>query len=503
LKFSFGYTSASAIMIVALIILLLNGAWIAQEIYTSDSDFCGGSCHTMAEQFSAWKGDKHHASNNAEGKQAECIECHFLPGEKQGIKAKLEGLRHLAAYLYDPQAPLPIRPVIKDGACLQSGCHAIDDFQERELQFTEKVRFKHTPHLGDNALQGQKLTCDSCHVKVTAEKHFEVPQEICFLCHLMPIPPRLEQAAIETTSGGETGPEAVSFKQRPAIDFSQGVSKCDTCHVIPTRSLQSQLSDDDPKVKAITHQTLQTAGVACEGCHIGIVAGAGEVSTGSVVSGGCLTCHNSSDELLATATNGKLMHDEHIATPRADCFDCHSVIEHRNRTDHLDFVRQDCSLCHQDQHRYQKVLLAGMPIAERASATPNLMFDVNTNCMGCHLNSEFSKGHTVKNGAPEACAACHTPEHKQMLADWNSQVTDEVAYAEEIETQALQALARIEGKLDAAKLKEAAASLAAGQAYLNIVRLGNGVHNKKYSIKLIDEAITKFEDTIDLLADGE
>ena len=54
-------------------------------------------------------------------------------------------------------------------------------------------------------------------------------------------------------------------------------------------------------------------------------------------------------------------------------------------------------------------------------------------------------------------------------------------------------------KLDAAELKEAEETFAAGQELLNIVEIGNGVHNKKYSIMILDEALTNFEDAIDLL----
>jgi nitrate/TMAO reductase-like tetraheme cytochrome c subunit len=457
----------------------------------------------MDEQYAAWKNNKHHASKSKDGSQAECIDCHFLPGEKHGFKAKMEGIRHLAAYLYDPEAPLPIRPVIKDGACLQSGCHSVDKFQDTEIQYTEKVRFKHKVHLGDKALKGQKLTCDTCHFKVTEEKHFEVPKDICFLCHLKLEKPTLEKAGVEQVTIGEHAIKKISFTQRPSIAFNQGASKCDTCHIIPTKSLQSQLSAEDSKVKAITHQTIKAAGVDCEGCHFEVIKGHGEVNTGNVVSNGCLSCHNRSDELLAKATDGKLMHDEHIAKPRADCFDCHSVIEHKNRTDHLDFVREDCTLCHQDQHKYQKMLLAGIPVTEGIRATPHLMFKVNTNCMGCHLKKDLKNGHAVRTGAPETCAACHTPEHKKMLADWRRQVGNEIKGAQELELEAQEALetAKLKGT-SAEKLAEAKEMIAAGQKFLEIVRIGNGVHNKKYAITILDEAFINFEDTIDLLEDG-
>ncbi len=487
-----------AIALVALVVLLGAG-YGGVEYYTSSSDFCGGSCHTMTEQYEAWKKNTHHAANNQKDFQAECIDCHFLPGDKHSLKAKYEGLRHLFAYLYDRDAPLPIRPKIPDGACLQSGCHAKPDFQDKELKFGEKARFKHTVHFTDKALKGQELTCDTCHFKVTAERHFEVPKDICFLCHLKLEAPTLEKAV--TTSGGAQI-ERISFAGRPSIDFNEGPSRCDICHQIPTKSLQRQLEAGNPLVKAITHQTIKEAGVACESCHFEIVKGHGEVNTGNVVSNGCLTCHNRSQALLDAAKDEKLMHDKHVATHEADCFDCHSVIEHKSRTDHLDFVRSDCLLCHEDQHKYQKLLLAGTPVNENVSATPHLMFNVNTNCMGCHLKKTVATGHSVRTGAPGTCVACHTPEHSKMLNDWNKLLVDEVKGAEEVEQEALEALKAADGKVAADTFKAAAAMIAKGREYLDIVRFGNGVHNKKYAIMILDEAYGQFEEGIELLDSG-
>ena len=264
-------------------VLFMLASWGGIEYYTAQPAFCGGSCHTMTEQYDAWKADYHHADNNPDGMQADCVDCHFLPGEKYSLKAKYEGLRHLAAYLYDPEAPLPIRPVIKDGACLQSGCHDRDSLAQTELQFTEKVRFKHEIHFGDKALDGHQITCDTCHFKVTADKHFEVPQDICYLCHLKLEKPTLEKAVM---INGDF--KKISFAKRPTIDFNQGASRCDICHTIPTRSLQSQLEvGDKSSVKEpITHQTMQEAGVTCESCHFEVVKGHGEVDTGNVVSNG-------------------------------------------------------------------------------------------------------------------------------------------------------------------------------------------------------------------------
>jgi nitrate/TMAO reductase-like tetraheme cytochrome c subunit len=476
-------------------VMFLLASWGGVEYYTSQSAFCGGSCHTMTEQYDAWKADYHHADNNPDGMQAGCIDCHFLPGEKYSLKAKYEGLRHLAAYLYDPKAPLPIRPVIKDGACLQSGCHDRDKLAQMEIQFTEKVRFKHEVHFGDKALDGHQITCDTCHFKVTADKHFEVPEDICFLCHLKLEKPTLDKAVM---INGDI--RKISFAKRPTIDFNQGASRCDMCHTIPTRSLQSQLEvGDKSSLKVpITHQTMQEAGVTCESCHFEVVKGHGEVDTGNVVSNGCLTCHNRSQTLLATAGDRDLMHDKHVPN-KADCFDCHSVIEHRNRTDHLDFVREDCQLCHVDQHKYQKLLLAGIPVNEEISGVPHLMYEVNTNCMGCHLKKTVSNGHDVRTASGDTCAACHTEQHIEMLSKWNKTLESEVSDAEEVEAEARELLVELKNNLNAEQLGQAESMIAEGVDLLDIVRFGNGVHNKKYAITILDGAFGKFEDTIDLL----
>lgn len=487
-----------AALISAGIILFLLTTWGGVEYYTSQSSFCGGSCHTMTEQYEAWQADFHHKSNNPDEMQAECIDCHFLPGEKRSLKAKFEGLRHLAAYLYDPNAPLPIRPVIKDGACLQSGCHNRETLAQKEIQFTEKVRFKHEVHFTDKAMDGHQITCDTCHFKTTKNKHFEVPNEICFLCHL-----KLEKPTLDKVAAGVGEFKQISFENRPSIDFNQGASRCDICHTIPTRSLQAQLEVGDPAStkKPITHQTIQESGVACESCHFEVVKGGGEIETGNVVANGCLTCHNRSQTLLATAGDQELMHDKHVPN-KADCFDCHTVIEHKNRTDHLDFVRKDCQLCHVDQHKYQKLLLSGAPVDDEISGDPHLMFEVNTNCMACHLKKTLSRGHAVRTASGDTCAACHTKQHKKMLSDWKESLVSEIADAEKLEAEAQELLAELKDSLSKDQLNQAESMIAKGSELINIVRVGNGVHNKKYAIIILDGAFGNFEDTIDLLEES-
>lgn len=490
---------ALAIASVALI-AVLAAAWEGANYYTSRNSFCGGSCHIMNEQYEAWKTSKHHAPAGDPEKRADCIDCHFLPGEKRSFKANMEGARHLAAYLYDRDAHLPIRPVVKDGACLRSGCHATAQFQDKTIPYGEKASFKHKAHFDKDVLKGQKLFCDTCHVKHSAERHFEVPVDICFTCHFRPgTPEGAEQVAErpKPVEAGFDGPPTAGFRNGSAVSFNTGANKCELCHTVPTKSLQQQLSVDDPSKKPITHQTLEKAGVPCESCHLHEVAGSDEIKTDE-----CLDCHSASEALSSKGRDGKLMHDTHVASRRADCLDCHRPSRHGAGKDYLDAVRSVCTQCHRDSHRFQKILLTGGQVSENVSPVPGLMNAVKTNCAGCHTETKHSKGQLVKTGSAETCAKCHTPEHRKMLDDWKKTLEREVGFVKEVEAEALAALAEAEGKQSDEKLQEARQMVATGQELLNVVETGNGVHNKKYSIMILDEAIANFEDSIDLLDSG-
>jgi hypothetical protein len=127
------------------------------------------------------------------------------------------------------------------------------------------------------------------------------------------------------------------------------------------------------------------------------------------------------------------------------------------------------------------------------------MYEVNTNCMGCHLKKTVSNGHDVRTASGDTCAACHTEQHIEMLSKWNKTLESEVSDAEEVEAEARELLVELKNNLNAEQLGQAESMIAEGVDLLDIVRFGNGVHNKKYAITILDGAFGKFEDTIDLL----
>ena len=310
------------------------------------------------------------------------------------------------------------------------------------------------------------MTCDSCHIKYTAEKHFEVRKDVCFLCH---------------------------FKEGK---YNEGAAKCSFCHTIPTKSLQRQKEADDADKEPITHQSLEKAKVPCQSCHLQHVRDGEEINKES-----CRNCHSRTD-VLAKWTEKNLIHDKHVAGRTADCFDCHRMDWYGMGKEFLEVARTQCNYCHPDQHQLQKLLLLGEERGE-VSATPGLMTAVNTNCKGCHISKGQYRGAPIMNSSGKACASCHTSKHEKMLADWRETMESEVKFVKDVEAEALVALKEADGKLSPEEMKEAEALFNRGQENLQIVEYGNGVHNKKYAVMLLDVALISFEDLIDLVKGGQ
>jgi hypothetical protein len=451
--------------------------------------FCG-YCHVLTypgvvkKGYELWKKDKH----NKYG----CAECHYPP---QGVEKPAESataetatkIRHIPkkppahfSYLQLGGETVKTRPRIVDASCMTASCHGNpkDDFKTKKIKFTEKVSFVHKPHLEKkNQIEGQTVNCTSCHQHETDQKKFEVSKATCHLCHFT------------------------------NVKFNESRGRCELCHALPEKPIQT--SGEKP----ITHEMLKKAKVSCSSCHIELIQASGggryeaffekgELKTTLVLGAGrmkneaCLACHDQVNA-LKEAKNKKLMHEKHVTTKNARCVECHRPIMHAK----ADLGRPlkgrprriSCEACH-----------SLGPKREGVSKTPDFMYKVGTNCLGCHVERKLTeKGAKVMAASGKTCVKCHTKDHEKMLKDWKTELVKNIKEAKEIEQEARETLAKHKSKLTKDKLAKANKTLKQGRDIIDIVQLGNGVHNKKYSIMLIDAAIGFFDDMIAYIEEGK
>ena len=424
------------------------------DYYTSRPSFCG-SCHMMKRYYNSWASGTHN--------KVKCIECHYSPsGGNYSFGAKFKGLGQLYTYLSSYTKTTSARKplTVNDSNCMTKDCHPAAKLDEKKYVFGERALYIHKTHF-DKTIEGQTLHCDSCHQHLSAGKHLEVPKQACFLCHFM------------------------------NTEFNQDRAKCSLCHTIPTKPLQRQMQEVKPGENPVTHQSMAEAKVDCQSCHYELVHGNGEIKEEE-----CVNCHDT-PEILVNADDMELLHQKHIGEQNARCFDCHRPIRHK-QIDFLDPVRETCFICHPNHHNNQKLLLLGKE-RQGTMNVPGLMYDVKTNCIGCHIEERFIMGEKVLHGSAEACVACHTEKYYGMLEEWKNKIKDELEYALEIEKDAEQAIKAAEVKVSMEKLNEAKGLLRKGQKNLRLIEYGGGVHNYKYSIVLLDDAMNNFEDLIGLL----
>jgi hypothetical protein len=499
-------------------VIVMIGFIFGMEAYTSRPEFCGTSCHIMEKPYESWKKDIKHFE-----KKIKCIECHYNPGEKRTFKAQFRSMGQLFSYLAEPEVDeVRKRAESKKEACTLADCHPPSKYLEKKIRYvnlpkdskfmkgvdktekTEKesdpkekksdpkefesldeikalkgIPFIHKTH-DEKLIEGQKMHCNTCHQHISAKTHFEVPKEQCFLCH---------------------------FKNEK---FNEGRGKCSLCHKIPTKKLRKGKGPEptDPKKKKepITHKSMKKNKVPCQSCHF-VLQGGGEVKMEA-----CYDCHDVEEDLeLAkkeyseiTKEDKKLMHEKHIAEQHANCFQCHEPMEHREVRKFNTAIVNDCSLCHGDAHIYQRMLLAG-DVLRGEEKVPALMEPVKTNCTGCHyeIKHDRVKGQKVAKATHKSCVGCHTKRHEAMLKEWKDKVELELKAVTEVRQEALTVLKNAKGKVPKKKLAKAKAKFKKADKYINIVKHGNGVHNKKYSIILVDVAFGNLEDIIEDLEGGD
>ncbi len=473
--------------------------------------FCG-YCHVLTypgvvqKGYELWKKGKHN--------KVGCVECHYPPGASANRmpNAPTESVTkasHIPAKPPGHFSYLPLggdtirtRPQIADASCMTAACHGKPDdkFKTKKIKFTEKVLFVHEPHLDKKKqIEGQQVSCVSCHQHESDQKKFEVTKQSCYQCHFT------------------------------NVKFNESRGKCELCHELPQKPIQT--SGEKP----ITHQILKDADVACGSCHYEVIQASGRaryeayyekgilktalvLGAGNIKKENCVSCHDQT-KALKEVENKKLMHEKHVSIKNARCLDCHQPIMHKKadlkqptlvtssdpkstneKLMQNQFIADSCMTCHPQPHRLQRLLAEGLK-RENVPATPGFHFKVSATCMACHLESQVTdKGEKVLKASAKSCVACHKGR-ENLLDEWKADLEREIKFSKEVEQEALDALTQ--AKLSEPKLAEAKKMVAEGKENLNFVQFGNGVHNKKYALFVLDAAITRFEDVLDFIEENQ
>lgn len=451
--------------------------------------FCG-YCHLIAypeiiqQGHETWRESKH-------GKVS-CIKCHYppQPTDDEGNPQTREKLAEGTHIPKNPPAEFSFvqiggaiaktRPTIVAESCTTKACHGAPEskFLTKKIQYKDNVIFRHEKHLEEELIPGGQLTCVTCHQRESEENHFEVSKAACNLCHFS------------------------------NVTFNEGKAECENCHQLPKSTIKTAGG------AKVNHQTIKKAGVDCASCHADIVQTTGKISRELVSEGGrlkatlkiglgkikleaCLNCHNSPD-IVEMAEDGEGVHGIHVFDDNARCFDCHNTVTHQ-KAEQIETVSNECSVCHIDSHKYQRILTSGQSL-HGVKGSPDPMYNARTNCVGCHTESGTTKkGHTVMKASAKSCASCHKGGQAKLLPRWKAALHMETVKTVKARKTAMSALAGKKATLTQPEYKKVNDLIQKGQDKLNTVRFGNGVHNINYSKALLESAQASFEEAARLL----
>jgi len=419
-------------------ILLL---FLASVEYTSHSKFCS-SCHYMKPFYQSWKTSSH--------SHIECATCHYAPGPRSKVRAKIEGLMQVGRYwtkLYLKSKPWAEIP---DESCLRQGCHE-KRFLEGQVKFKKTV-FDHKIHFAD-LKRGKQLRCTSCHSQIVQGEHITVTESTCFICH---------------------------FKES---EHYPRIGDCYHCH-----HKEDLISENTSR---FNHSLVFDNGFECNKCHSHTIIGDGEVPREN-----CYKCHWETDR-LNKYDDTDLMHSTHIYSHKIECNQCHLDIQHKIVKD-IETIA-DCQTCHTDYHKAQKILFTGEGGKGISHPVPNIMLEKGLSCKGCHIFHEEKGGRIIKSetfvSKAKACESCHGKGFARIMKDWEISTDKKLSKIKNIYKKAIQELRRTKSaqKQKAQKLLEEAAF------NIDIVERGKSVHNIEYSQELLSASYNKVVEALQVI----
>jgi len=540
-------------LIAAPIVLVLAVSMLAgMEYYTGQSRFCGETCHIMAPYYDSWKQDAHSKNDVA------CVDCHYAPGERHAVKAKLRGLSQLVSCFSGRVGASRMRPRVQDASCLKSGCHDTSQFMDSVLLIRD-VEFVHAKHLivDEERVKANEAELAETELRLRAALGDDVFQQvqdmailadeprkhrrsISRLVNLYSSDPRVQETAGQyalllhqqirlrqldnlhcTTCHAHNDNKQHFDVRRETCNlchfvgqpFNTGTARCLNCHrppaiAVPVHGRALKVSEHTTTATGgmMDHSVIIAKNVNCVSCHADLVAGSGRVDRQR-----CSGCHDlpkyfvQFDQNLNTETVESL-HRVHTFDMHTRCSDCHELIQHRLPTTDLRIARggflapvlDNCAHCHPNHHRGQVEMLAGRAPNPLPPGMPNAMFGSRVNCLGCHTRPGTDPtGTRLMEATKQACVICHAEDYEQLFDQWVNRLDAQAKDVQLLENRALQLLNTL--SLGDFLRDQAGQAIARGQAALRFVQISKGIHNRNYALELLDYASDQFTQAIELI----
>lgn len=425
-RFFYRWLKRLAISTVVLIVLGTSVVTTA-EYKTRSPEFCG-SCHVMTPYHASWQKDVHGGKL-----EVACIDCHYAPGERSTINAKLRGLSQVTSYFSGRYGTSRPRAHVDNQSCLTSKCHGDLRFMDKEISIGGTVKFIHSKHLSSDkqkqdAVQKKVQELTESLSKRIDKEHLEKLEEIARQC--IPAQERNDRM-VELVKGAGLNidrQELVQFSQYHHLDvrLAQLTNlQCTNCHSygVPERG-KLAVSSDSPV--SANHFSVKTT--TCFTCHFTNE----DFDTGT---GSCLKCHTLPTKPITVHSELKPDESTKLKTPElaketiqmdhqamlkrnVHCIACHADVARENST----VTKRDCQRCHDRPEYFDKWKTpVSLDLAKHYHAVH--VPGQRAKCMDCHseIHHQLVHGATAQ-GQPmflssvmADCAACHPNHHAAQI----------------------------------------------------------------------------------------
>lgn len=419
------FVSTAALGVVA----LLGAGFVGvAEYYTAQPNFCA-SCHIMEPYYATWKNDPHGGKANVA-----CVDCHYAPGERSTIHAKLRGLSQVASYFSGRYGATRPRAHVAAESCLTSACHGDGAFMDKALPIGT-VTFRHATHLRTDAQQEKAKRDRLMALKQQLEKVVGAQNLRALETAARVMGPADAQVRVLTQLCEGWGTplersklgELIELEHRP-VRISQLASlQCVDCHSNNLQTAQGPSIATGKAAEGQHHFSVQTS--SCYTCHFKNES----FNTGTAA---CMVCHEPPQKTITIHGDvGEEVH-ERLNSPalaKAAIRMDHSDIVARNvdcRSCHADVIvgdsavsRRDCERCH-DRADYfadwKPPLTTELVTKFHAVHVPQQ----RAKCLDCHTQVQHQlagKGTEVAgaeflNSPMSDCTHCHTDQHRNVVS---------------------------------------------------------------------------------------